>query len=152
MTATLLLATLKELPRKGSLQEAVLHHFLLQREVLQAEETKVLVRAMTSKEGADIHEIWVEHVRNRFPWIAKYEAKNKEESMKVMNEELASGPFTVTPSLPGKPDPMKLKPLKLPSFHEKKIDVPDYSHTLGAGMSRVRKPRSPAQGGGRRSG
>lgn len=93
--AQLLMSTLKEPPRFGSVRETVLIMFTLMQERSNHARLRALVQSMVDKEkGVEAFE---DYMKVAFPWIETAKGRERMDYMKKLLHEIKRGPLSVTP-------------------------------------------------------
>ncbi len=91
----MLLMTLRELPKKGSLQEWLLTLFLLKKEEIEYARELAFAQILVEKEkGIESWKIYQEIAR---PYIKTAQEEQKQAFIKKLREEAARGPMLVKP-------------------------------------------------------
>jgi len=91
--ANLLLVTLKEPPRAGTLRGFVLTMLLVKREENELAKWKALVQAIVKPDAGPAS--WDEYFKTAFPWVSVAKGREKDDFIKRLKEEIARGPIEI---------------------------------------------------------
>ena len=91
----LLLRTLQEPPKKGTLRESALVLLLMQQEGIEHARFRAMAQiVIDQKAGIEAFE---EYMKLAFPYLEASKAKDKAQFIDLMKREVAQGPLVVTP-------------------------------------------------------
>lgn len=88
-----MLSTLRELPRKGSLQESVLILLHMKQEEINHARIRALAQIMINKEKGP--EVFEDYMKSAFPWIETVKKRTNAEQIKLLNEEVKKGAIAI---------------------------------------------------------
>lgn len=90
-----MLATLRGLPPRGSIQESVLIVLQLKQEEVNHARMRALSQIMIDKDkGVETFE---EYMRAAFPWVESSRKKERADQIRKLQEEVNRGPMSVQP-------------------------------------------------------
>lgn len=87
---------LREPPPKGSLRESLLILFVLKREQVAYARDRALVQSLIVKEKGP--EAFEEFRKLAFPWVEVQKGRDREDHIRILQEEIKRGVLTVTPA------------------------------------------------------
>lgn len=93
MRAQLLLATLREPPRKGTLRELVLRLLIIMKE--EAEYLKWRAIAILQVDKSKGAEAFDEYTKAAFPYQERDKSREKEALLEMLRKEVSRGPLTI---------------------------------------------------------
>lgn len=91
--ANLLLATLKEPPRTGTLRGFVLTMLLVKREENELAKWKAMVQAIVKPDAGPAS--WDAYFKTAFPWVEVAKGREKDDFIKRLKEEISRGPLEI---------------------------------------------------------
>ena len=97
--ANMMYDIMRELPRRGSVREALMISIRLRREVQDLYRTYVLVQAIRDKgeTGEPTQDAFNKFKQSIMPYVSDTTVKADEEVVRRLEEEIARGPLRVTP-------------------------------------------------------
>lgn len=90
-----MLATLRELPQKGSLRESVLILLHLKQEEINHARIRALAQTIINKEKGP--EVFEEYMRLAFPWVETAKKRDRSEQIKLLQQEVSRGALGIKP-------------------------------------------------------
>jgi hypothetical protein len=91
----LLLASLREPPQTGSLQESILLLYVLKKEQIEHARLRALAQAIVAKDKGK--EVFDDYMRTAFPWLEAQKKNTHTEVIKALNAEVQRGGLGIKP-------------------------------------------------------
>lgn len=89
----MLLATLREPPKAGSLRESILILLILKKDEIEAHKTRALLQAVVKQDAGP--EAFQDFFRAAFPWVRIAKKREEAEIIQRLQEEIKKGPLAV---------------------------------------------------------